>query len=131
MVTQLTKRQAMMPLTGFALSAVHYEVRDLMRLFYKASHKKKAQCESSWLITLETHLACLKVQRSSYKDHCNTVQQTWYRVLHNVVQAVTQFEASYQANCPCAGLLPSPFINRVRNIRKDAQLVLLYMEVSW
>lgn len=128
MFTQLNTQQRT-PLSGFAFSTVHYEVRDIVSLFYKASHKKKKSTNDEWVLNLERYLGHLKIQQSSKGELCSTVQSQWQSILNNVIQAVTQFEASYKANCPCAGLLPSPFIKRLLRIQQDAQLALLYIEV--
>lgn len=127
MFTQLNTQQRA-PLSGFDFSTVHYEVRDIVSLFYKASHKKKKSTNDEWIINLERYLGHLKIQQSK-GDIYSTVQSQWQSILSNVIQAVTQFEASYKANCPCAGLLPSPFMKRLRRIQRDAQLALLYIEV--
>lgn len=128
MLTQLNTQQ-MSPLTGFAFSIVHYEVRDMVSLFYTASHKRKTATNDEWIIKLERQLERLKIQQSSKGALCSTVQSKWRIVLSNLIQAVAQFEESYKANCPCAGVLPSPFIKRVRRIEQDAKLALFYIEV--
>ncbi|RMB64092.1 hypothetical protein EAX61_01575 [Dokdonia sinensis] len=128
MFTQLNTQQKL-PLTGFAFSIVNYEVRDIVSLFYKASHTKKSVTNDEWIIDLERQLENLKVQQSTRGALCNTGQSQLRIILKKVIQAVTQFEISYKANCPCAGVLPSPFILRVQRIGQKAKLALLYIEV--
>lgn len=128
MFTQINTQQRL-PLTGFAFSVVNYEVRDIVSLLYKASHKQKSTTDDTWVVHLERQLESLKIQQSQRGALCVTVQSKWRIILENVIQAATQFEVSYKVNCPCAGMLPSPFTKRVRCIEQNAKLALLYIEV--
>lgn len=128
MLTQINAPKHI-PLTVFAWSGEKYEVRDIISLFYKASHRNKSTTNDEWVTHLEMQLDKLKAKQFSQEFLCDTIESKWKIILNNVVQAVTQFEASYKANCPCAGLLPSPFIKRLRCIQRNAQLALLHIEV--
>lgn len=116
-------------LSGYIFSMGNYQVRDIMQLFYKASHKTTSSMSVERLLQLEQQVVLLQKQQSSQKGMCRTVQSQWDVLLKNVIQAVSQFETSYKENCPCAGWLPSPFIKRLRRLQKGAQRALLYMKV--
>lgn len=128
MLTQ-TNAQQHIPLTVFVWSGEKYEVRDIISFFYKASHKNKSAVNDEWVALLEMQLDRLKAKQFLQGSSCTAIQSQWVIILNNVIQAVTQFEASYKANCPCAGLLPSPFIKRVRRIQQSAALALFHIEV--
>jgi hypothetical protein len=117
------------PINSFAFSGQKYEVRDMIAFFYNASHKKKIQDGIDWVNNLETHLERLKSYQFSQEVLCTTLQSLWSRLLKNVIQAIKQFEASYKASCPCAGLLPSAYIKRLNRIKRNASLTLLYIEI--
>lgn len=117
------------PINSFAFSGQKYEVRDMIAFFYNASHKKKIQDGIDWVNNLERHLERLKSYQVSQEVLCTTLQSLWSRLLKNVIQAIKQFEASYKASCPCAGLLPSPYIKRLNRIKRNASLTLVYIEI--
>jgi hypothetical protein len=110
-------------------SAEKYEIRDLVGLFYKSSHKNSKSQDEDWIRSLEMQLERLKRQLSLHGSLCCTLQSKWSAILNKLIQAVTQFEVNYKANCPCASALPSPFIKRLYGIQQNAVLTLLYMEV--
>lgn len=117
------------PINAFAFYGQKYEVRDMIAIFYNASHKKKMQDGIDWVKNLESHLERLKSHPFSQEGLCTTLQSLWSRLLKNVIQAIQQFEASYKASCPCSELLPSPYIKRLNRIKRNASLTLRHLEI--
>lgn len=110
-------------------SGEKYEIRDIVGLFYKSSHNNSISQDDDWIRSLEMQLERLKRQLSLHGSLCSTLQSKWSGILNKLIQAVTQFEVSYKANCPCANNRPSPFIKRLYGIQQNAVLTLLYIEV--
>jgi hypothetical protein len=112
-----------------AFSEEPYEIQDMVAFFYKASHGRKSIDEDNWINNLEIQIERFKNHQYSQCVFSNNEVLKWRNTLSKISLAITQFETSYNANCPCAGLLPSPFIRRIHNIKQSADLALLYIEV--
>lgn len=110
-------------------SGEKYEIRDMVGLFFKSSHNNSITQDDEWIRSLEMQLERLKRQLIMHGSLCSTLQSKWSAILNKLIQAVTQFEVSYKANCPCASTMPSPFIKRLYGIQQNAVLTLLYIEV--
>ena len=124
LITSMQASSNILPFSG-----EKYEIRDMVGLFYKFSHNHRIPQDDSWLRSMEIQLERLKRQLSLYGSLCSTIQSKWSAILNKIIQAVTQFEVSYRANCPCASTLPSSFIKRLQVIQQNALLTLLYIKV--
>ena len=114
--------------TLYALTNKHYQVKDIITLLYKAIHKKGSAESKQWLKEMDVQLEALHQEMK--KGFLHRIHHHWREMLVNFLEATTKFEQLYYANCPFAGIMPSPVLKRLKRMNNKTKSILYQLELN-